>query len=130
MEENPLESDNMWKGATPAIFSNAKKLRENATEAENQLWLALRNKQLNGLKFRRQHPLSCYIADFYCHELKLIIEVDGGYHLTKEQIQLDNRRTADLEFQGLKVIRFTNEEVMLRLSNVLDKIREWVSLQR
>ncbi|PZX92584.1 hypothetical protein DOS84_15245 [Flavobacterium aquariorum] len=97
-----------------------KKLRENATEAEEFLWLALRENQLDGYKFRRQHPLSIYIADFYCHKLKLVIEIDGGYHKTKEQIILDKERTDTIELQGLKVIRFTNEEVLLNLSNVLN----------
>ena len=89
MDQNPFKSDDMWKGATPRIFSNAKKLRDNATDSENILWEALRNKRLDGYKFRRQHPLAIYIADFYCHELKLVIEVDGGYHQTKEQLILD-----------------------------------------
>jgi very-short-patch-repair endonuclease len=117
----------MWKGASPRIFSNERKLRDNATEADHILWTALRNKQLNGYKFRRQHPLSFYIADFYCHEFKLVVEVDGGYHQTKEQILLDNRRTADIEFQGLKVIRFTNEEVKIDLPKVLDRIKECIT---
>jgi very-short-patch-repair endonuclease len=127
MDKDPFKPDDMWKGASPQIFSNARKLRDNATEAEDILWTALRNKQLNGYKFRRQHPLSFYIADFYCHEFKLVIEVDGGYHQTKEQILLDNRRTADIEFQGLKVIRFTNEEVTIDLPNVLDRIKECIT---
>jgi very-short-patch-repair endonuclease len=127
MDKDPFKPDDMWKGASPQIFSNARKLRDNATVAEDILWTALRNKQLNGYKFRRQHPLSFYIADFYCHEFKLVIEVDGGYHQTKEQILLDNRRTADIEFQGLKVIRFTNEEVTIDLPNVLDRIKECIT---
>lgn len=119
----------MWKGASPRIFANAQKLRENATEAEEFLWLALRENQLDGYKFRRQHPLSIYIADFYCHKLKLVIEIDGGYHKTKEQIILDKERTDTIELQGLKVIRFTNEEVLLNLSNVLNKIKEFAKLE-
>jgi very-short-patch-repair endonuclease len=127
MDKDPFKPDDMWKGASPRVFSNARKLRDNATEAEDILWSALRNKQLNGYKFRRQHPLSFYIADFYCHEFKLVVEVDGGYHQTKKQILLDNRRTADIEFQGLKVIRFTNEEVTIDLPNVLDRIKECIT---
>ena len=126
MDQNPFNSDDMWKGATPRIFSNAKKLRDSATEPENVLWEALRNKRLDGYKFRRQHPLAIYIADFYCHELKLVIEVDGGYHQTKEQLILDNRRTDDIEFQGLKLIRFTNEEVTFNLEEVLTKIKDFM----
>jgi hypothetical protein len=65
LNKNPFSSDDMWKGASPRIFANAQKLRESATEAEEFLWLALRENQLEGLKFRRQHPLSIYRADFY-----------------------------------------------------------------
>lgn len=126
MAKNKKESDNMWKGASPQIFLNAKKLRENQTEAEEKFWLAVKDNQIEGYKFRRQHPLSIYIADFYCHALKLVIEIDGGYHLDEEQQLLDKKRIADLEFQGLNVIRFTNEEVMYRLPEVIDKIKAFI----
>lgn len=126
MEKNPFKSDDMWKGAAPQIFSNAKKLRENSTEAEDRLWVELRNKQLEGYKFRRQHPVSIYIADFYCHELKLVIEVDGDYHQAEEQLLLDKKRTADIEFQGLKLIRFTNDEVMVNLPEVIGEIKRFI----
>jgi very-short-patch-repair endonuclease len=127
MDKNSLQSENMWKGASPKIFSNAKKLRDNATEAEEKLWLAVKNNQIEGFKFRRQHPLSFYIADFYCHALKLVIEIDGGYHLTEEQQLLDEERTKNIEFQGLKVIRFTNEEVLAQLPEVIDKIKAFIA---
>jgi very-short-patch-repair endonuclease len=104
LNKKPFSSDDMWKGVSPIILRMHKKLRENATETEEFLWLALRENQLDGYKFRRQHPLSIYIADFYCHKLKLVIEIDGGYHQTKEQILLDEKRTATIEFQGLKVM--------------------------
>jgi very-short-patch-repair endonuclease len=126
MDKNPLKPDDMWKGASPQIFSNAKKLRENPTEAEGKLWLAVKDNQIEGYKFRRQHPLSIYVADFYCHALKLVIEIDGDYHLTEGQQLLDKKRTSDIEFQGLKVIRFTNEEVLLKLSEVIDRIKEFI----
>ena len=128
MDKNSLQSENMWKGASPKIFSNAKKLRDNATEAEEKLWLAVKNNQIEGFKFRRQHPLSFYIADFYCHALKLVIEIDGGYHLTEEQQLLDEERTKNIEFQGLKVIRFTNEEVLAQLPEVIDKIKAFIAM--
>ena len=67
-----------------------------------------------------------YVADFYCHALKLVIEIDGGYHLSEEQQFLDKKRTDDIEFQGLKVIRFTNEEVLLKLPEVIDRIKEFI----
>lgn len=123
MEKKNNQYENMWKGATPQIFSNAKKLRLNQTEAEEKFWYAVKDNQIEGYKFRRQHPLSIYIADFYCHALKLVIEIDGGYHLSEEQQLLDKKRTTDLEFQGLKVIRFTNEEIISNLEEVLSKIK-------
>ena len=130
MDKNSLQSENMWKGASPKIFSNAKKLRDNSTEAEEKLWLAVKNNQIEGFKFRRQHPLSFYIADFYCHALKLVIEIDGGYHLTEEQQLLDEERTKNIEFQGLKVIRFTNEEVLMQLPEVIGKIKEFIKTRK
>ncbi|MFT5963728.1 MAG: very-short-patch-repair endonuclease [Flavobacterium sp.] len=129
MKKNPLLSDNMWKDASGIIFSNAKKLRENPTEAEEVMWLSLRNNQLDGYKFRRQHPLLNYVADFYCHQLKLVIEIDGEYHQTVEQKKLDNERTENIEFQGLKLMRFTNEEVISNISAVLNKIKEFLKIE-
>lgn len=119
----------MWKGASPQIFSNAKKLREKPTEAEEAMWLELRNNQLDGYKFRRQHPLSLYVADFYCYQLQLVIEVDGDYHQTTEQQKMDRERTENIEFQGLHVIRFTNDEVLGDVHSVLNRIREFIQLK-
>ncbi|MEZ7497286.1 endonuclease domain-containing protein [Flavobacterium sp. Arc3] len=129
MKKNPLLSDTMWKGASGIIFSNAKKLRENPTQAEELMWLSLRNKQLEGCKFRRQHPLLNYVADFYCHQLKLVVEIDGEYHQTVEQKKLDKERTVTIEFQGLDVIRFTNDEVLTDINTVLNKIKEFIQLK-
>jgi len=126
MDKKNNQSENMWKGASPQIFSNAKKLREKQTEAEEKFWLAVKDNQIEGYKFRRQHPLSIYIADFYCHALQLVIEIDGGYHLSEEQQILDKKRTADIEFQGLSVIRFTNEEIMSNLKEAIDKIKSHI----
>jgi very-short-patch-repair endonuclease len=126
MKRNPFESDNMWKDAPASVFSNAKKLREDPTEAEELLWLALKDNKVDGCKFRRQHPISIYIADFYCHKLKLVIEVDGWYHLSEEQQLLDKERTTALEFNGLKVIRFSNEEVVLKLPELINKIKDFI----
>lgn len=127
MDKKLLQTDDMCKGASAQIFSNAKKLRENSTAAEEKLWLAVKDNQIEGYKFRRQHPISNYIADFYCHALKLVIEIDGGYHLTEEQKLLDAKRTNDIEFQGLKVMRFTNEEVLLQLPEVIAKIKAFIT---
>ena len=125
MKKNPFQPDDMWKGASPNIFSNAQYLRERATIAEEILWLELKNNQLEGFHFRRQHPLNIYIADFYCHKLKLVIEIDGGYHQTVEQQQSDAERTKAIEFQGLMVIRFSNEEIITKVSEVLNAIKEF-----
>ncbi|MGM8362757.1 endonuclease domain-containing protein [Flavobacterium sp. ARAG 55.4] len=126
MDKKKTHAENMWKGASPEIFSNAKKLRENQTEAEEKLWLAVKDNQIAGYKFRRQHPISIYVTDFYCHALQLVIEIDGKYHLDEEQQIMDQKRTVDIEFQGLKVIRFKNEEIMSNLEEVIDEIKSHI----
>ncbi|SMO35468.1 Very-short-patch-repair endonuclease [Saccharicrinis carchari] len=113
----------MFYGAKPPIFEKAKILRSKLTGAEKLLWDKLRNKQLAGLRFKSQHPMDIFIADFYCHQLMLVIELDGGVHNTLEQQEYDKGRTAELEAFGIKVIRFTNRQVINDLDNVLDKIR-------
>lgn len=97
-----------------------KKLRENATEAERKLWHHLRRKQVAGLRFRRQYPLGPYIVDFICLPARLIIEVDGGQH--GDQAERDAMRTAWLERQGFRVIRFWNNEVLGNIEGVLHDI--------
>jgi very-short-patch-repair endonuclease len=118
--------DNLTWAAKPDIFEKAKELRKSMTEAESYLWKKLRRRQLNGLKFRRQHPLDIFIADFYCHEKKLIIELDGGIHDSIEQSEYDDGRTFELEEKGFKIIRFRNEEVFNDLEKVLAKIIELI----
>jgi very-short-patch-repair endonuclease len=105
------------------LLANARELRQNQTEAEEFLWQILRNRQLNNLKFRRQHPLKAgFILDFYCAEMKLGIELDGGYHNTTEQQELDAERTKIINEYGINIIRFTNEEVLEDIENTLKKI--------
>ncbi len=77
----------MFYGATPLIFERANQLRKNQTESEKFLWEILKNKQMLGLRFKRQHPIDKFIADFYCHSLKLVIEVDGKIHFNPEKIE-------------------------------------------
>ncbi|MCR5014059.1 MAG: endonuclease domain-containing protein [Bacteroidales bacterium] len=101
----------------------AKENRNNMTPAEKILWEELRNSK-TGYKFRKQHPIGDYIADFICIEKKLVIEVDGGYHNTMEQQQNDEVRTIDIEKMGYSVIRFTNDEVEKQLTTVISKIKE------
>ena len=110
--------------ANATMFERARLLRQNETPAEKILWTHLKDKQLDGYKFRRQHPIGRYILDFYCHKSKLGIEIDGAYHQDKLQQWVDKERTQFLEELGLRVIRFTNEEVMEQIEMVLVKIRE------
>ena len=119
----PNYDDGMWKGAPSDSFSKAQLLRRNETKAEKLLWEKLRNNQLEGLKFRRQHPVNIYIADFYCHKFKLIIELDGDYHDQEEQKQKDEVRTEVLRLNDLKIIRFKNEEVEQDINQVLTTIK-------
>ena len=119
----PNHDEGMWKGAPSDSFTKAQFLRRNETKAEKLLWEKLRNNQLEGLKFRRQHPVNIYIADFYCHKLKLIIELDGDYHDQEEQKQKDEVRTEVLRLNDLKIIRFKNEEVEQDINQVLTTIK-------
>ena len=95
-------------------------LRKNLTIAERKLWSALRLGQMNGHKFRRQHPFENYILDFVCLEKKLVVEVDGSQHF--EQINKDDVRTRILEKAGFRVIRFWNNQVMNEYENVKEAI--------
>lgn len=98
----------------------AKQLRLRPTPAEQQLWQRLKGKQLNGYKFRRQFALYTFIVDFYCHALKLVIEVDGGVH--SDQQERDHRRDVMLQEHGYTVLRFTNEQVYTDMHTVLERI--------
>ncbi len=111
----------MFEGASYLIFEKAKQLRKNMTPAETVLWMHLKA-GLEGYKFRRQHPIGIYIADFYCHRAKLIIELDGSIHQLAEVQQNDNKREADLLEWGYQVIRFSNEEVFNKINFVLNRI--------
>ena len=98
----------------------SRRLRKGQTDAEQALWKLLRNRQLHGHKFRRQHPLPPYILDFYCVEKKLVVELDGGHHL--EQEAYDKQRTEFLATHGIMVLRFWNDEIFKQPENVLTKI--------
>ena len=99
-------------------LTTAKALRSTTTDAEIRLWYHLRAKRLGGLKFRRQHPISPYIADFYCQELRLVIELDGSQH----DEDVDGVRTQALERQGLFVLRFWDNQVLQETGAVLEAI--------
>jgi len=121
----------MFYGATPIIFERAKAMRLNPTDAEKILWNILNKKQMLGLRFKFQHPISQFIADFYCHKIKLVIEVDGGIHIPIENKERDAGRTVELEKFGIEVIRFRNDEVINDIENVKktieNKCRELLS---
>jgi len=121
MKTDPLKISGMHDGATPKVFRNAANLRVNMTESEQILWNYLKTKPL-GFKFRRQHPISGYILDFYCHKLRVSIEIDGGYHLQKEQKEKDLERTDYLKSLGVSEIRFTNEQVLNQYETVIKNI--------
>jgi len=112
----------MFYGALPILFELAKELRNNQTEAEIFLWENLGHLHELNVRFKRQHPISYFIADFYCHKAKLIIEVDGGYHNIPEQYLYDKNRDSELENLGLKVIRFTNKQVLYDIERTLNVI--------
>ena len=121
---------NLNYNAPTSGFEKARKLRRQMTESEKILWQELRNRKLAGCKFRRQHPIGRYIADLYCHELRLVIELDGAHHFLPDQKQQDDERSFTMNLDEIHVLRFKNIEVASNLHNVLDKINaEIVSLR-
>lgn len=102
------------------MIRRARNLRHTSTPPEQLLWTALRNGQIGGLKFRRQHPIGPYVVDFYCHRVGLVVEVDGMSHENK--MLPDSERTKYLEDQGLRVLRITNNDVMRDLDAVARQI--------
>ncbi|MDD5127643.1 MAG: endonuclease domain-containing protein [Dehalococcoidales bacterium] len=104
------------------LKQRAQELRDNMTDAEKCLWAKLRMRQLNGIMFYRQTPIGEYIVDFYCPKAKLAIEVDGGQHFTNETAEYDRIRNEYLNSVGLRVLRFTNEDVLKRINSVAEKI--------
>jgi len=107
-----------------AQIAHARGLRREATDAEQRLWLHLRDRQLEGLKFRRQHSIGPFIADLVCDEARLIVEADGGQHA--DQVEHDNQRTAWFEARGYQVLRFWNNQILEHTTAVLEEIRRVV----
>lgn len=104
------------------LIEFARRLRQTATDAETLMWACLRDRRMNGRKFRRQHPIAPYVLDFYCTGLKLGIELDGGQHHREEGKKKDAIRSAFLDRQGIRLLRFTNHDVFTSTDSVLDRI--------
>ncbi|MCD6010142.1 MAG: endonuclease protein [Flavipsychrobacter sp.] len=115
----------MFLNADRLIFKNAEALRNNPTHAELIMWGFLKQKPM-GYKFRRQHPISIYIADFYCHALKLIIEIDGNVHSEMDVRKKDIDRQEYLKAEGIYFIRFTNVQVEKDISYVIKSIENYI----
>ena len=117
--------ENMFYGAGHLIFEKAKKLRNNVTPTEMILWGRLKA-HFPDIKFRRQHPISFYIVDLYCHSQKLVIEIDGSIHDLEEMKIKDELRQKELKALGLKVVRFCTKEITNELESVLQTIEKYV----
>ena len=115
----------MYFNATPEKMEIAKNLRNNMTHTELLLWEKLKEKQICGLRFRRQHPIDLFIVDFYCHQVRLVVEIDGEIH--SQQIEYDDGRSAEMEKFGIKVIRFMNYEVQNDIEKVVSEIKNIVN---
>jgi very-short-patch-repair endonuclease len=105
-----------------ATNPKARELRRNMPEAERRLWVRLKNRQLAGLRFRRQHPIGPYIVDFVCLGARLVVELDGGQHGEDDALAHDARRDRFIEDSGYRVLRFWNAEVARGIEDVLRKI--------
>jgi very-short-patch-repair endonuclease len=114
----------IYFGAGPELLRIAADLRKSMTPAEKILWEKLRNKQVKGIRFRRQHPIKDFIADFFCYNAMLVIEVDGSIHDEIKQRERDEQRTLILKRLGIKEIRFTNYEVINYTVQVIEIIEK------
>jgi len=124
-----VKIDNMYYGSNSFTFQKAEELRKHMTKAELILWEELRNKKLLGLKFRRQHPISRFIADFYRHKHKLVIELDGEIHLKNYVAINDKKREDEIKSLGITVLRFKNNEIINHLESVLQQISNFCNAQ-
>ena len=125
MSQNPLsplgERDRV-RGMKRNNIEKCRKLRENQTDAEHKLWSILRNRQLSGVKFRRQFPIDRYILDFYSPEYKLGIEADGGQHYEDKGKKEDGWRTTDLAKYGVEIVRFSDLDILNNIDGVYEII--------
>src|SRR5262249_21118849 len=112
------------------LLAFARKLRAELTDAERLTWFLLRGRRFDGLKFRRQHPIAPYVLDFYCEELNLAVELDGGQHNLSEGKERDESRTEYLTARGIRILSFWNHDVMSDTDTVLQAIWDVVSRLR
>lgn len=124
-----MPATDMHFGAKPELFERARRMRNNPTPAEELFWQAVSKKRL-GVKFRNQHPLLYFIADFYCHEARLVVEIDGGYHKKLEQFEYDENRTAEIEAWQIMVVRFSNELIENNLTAVLLQLQAIIQARK
>lgn len=115
----------MYYGADSQTIRTAIILRKSMTVPEIILWKKLNDRKIFNTKFRKQHPVSFFIVDFYCHEYKLVIEVDGEIH--NDSKEHDENRTAELNKFGLRVLRFTNDEVYCNMDSIIKKILQAIA---
>lgn len=113
----------------PKLLNFARQLRRQQTNAEQLIWQLIRNRNLSGYKFRRQHPICGYILDFYCYDVKLAIELDGGGHNHDEQRLYDDERSRRLGREGIRILRLWNHDVLNATEDVLEEIYRQLELK-
>ncbi|HZG42846.1 MAG TPA: endonuclease domain-containing protein [Longimicrobium sp.] len=112
---------------SPQMLQASRRLRAEATAAEEILWQALRGDRLDGFRFRRQHAIGRFVLDFYCPARRIAVEIDGGVHDEPDQAERDEARTQALEAQGIAVFRLRNEQILSDLPRAVEQIRNAVS---
>ena len=118
----------MFYGASKKIFLRAIELRNNMTKAEETLWEELKKREIFRARWKRQHPIDIFVVDFYCHKYKMVIEVDGDIHLDEEVREHDDGREYDIEKLGVKILRFTNNEILGNIESVKERILKEINL--
>jgi len=113
-----------YYNANQETIELARRLRKRTTDSEKRLWEKLRRKRIGGVKFRRQHPIGYYIADFYCHEVRLVVEIDGEIHNSLKQKLHDENRDAEMDHLGIFVMRFRNDQIAKDIANVVKSIKK------
>ena len=117
-----IEGTNSMRGLRLLKTRRARELRRLSPAAERIVWARLKNRGLQGVKFVRSEPIGPYFADFACRSAKLVVEIDGATHSTDEELALDTRRTAFLEAEGYRVVRFSNAQVFDNVEAIVDEI--------